>query len=145
MACCSLWWFVVCFCLPWPGQIYNITGSKSFHSHLLPVKDSHYSPSPIHSTILSFLKQSKLMQPDNTCSLRPKVKKKKKKSLRFIQVLYKLWSHRLDTLMLPQEIFCAFWFSVSLNICHLHEKQKVEESNHPHMLWHDSRVGPSTN
>lgn len=56
---CSL---VVCcaLCLSWPGQIYNITGSKSFHSLLLTVKDSRYTPSPIRSTILSFLKQSKL-------------------------------------------------------------------------------------
>lgn len=60
MTCSALWWFVVCFCLPRPEQIYNITGSKSFHCLLLLVKDSCYTPSPIHSTILSFLKQSKL-------------------------------------------------------------------------------------
>ncbi len=53
MTCFALWWFAVCFCLPWPGQIYNITGSKSFQTLLLPVKDSRYTPSPIHSTILS--------------------------------------------------------------------------------------------
>lgn len=51
MTCFALWWFAVCLCLPWPGQIYNITGSKSFQSLFLPVKDSRYTPSPLPHTL----------------------------------------------------------------------------------------------
>lgn len=59
MTCFALWWFALCLCPPWPRQVYNITGSKSFQSLLLPVKDSRYIPSPIHPTMLSSLKQSR--------------------------------------------------------------------------------------
>lgn len=53
-----LWQFAVCFCLPWPGQIYHITASESFQSLLQPVKDSNYTT--------FFYNKVNLMQPDKT-------------------------------------------------------------------------------
>lgn len=60
MLCSLLVCCVLLSVLIWPDQVYNITGTKSFHSLLLVVKDSHYTPSPIHATICSLLKQSQL-------------------------------------------------------------------------------------
>ena len=68
MTCLALWWFAVCLCLSRPGQVYNITGSKSFQSLLPPVKDSCFTLPPCTPLFFLFLNKVNLMQPDNTWS-----------------------------------------------------------------------------
>lgn len=68
MTCFALWWFAVCFCLPWPEKIYNITGSKSFQSFYSLLKTPVTPPPPYTPLFFLSLNKVNLMQPDNSCS-----------------------------------------------------------------------------